>query len=582
LHLYLLSLVVVVDQTQIMKKSNLSKTLNRNETKQLHLEACQQLFHLMKSSIGPRGFDKLMQDDLGDILLTNDGATILDRMNMDKQPAAVRLLRDLSLSQDDQSGDGTTSVVLLACELLRLCHSLIERQNIALDVVLDGLVQASQFAETFLLSQNKKRNTTFDSEILNQLAQQVLQSKYIRFYKQHFASLIVDAIQRTTDQQLKPIIETVLVPSKNILDSCLLSGVVLDISNITCPLQRMELLNLSSMKRDQVYLLNITSSNKIMGPRYNRNYTLEAVVDKEQLDVDTTALSIEQKYWNSVIQKRATKMTPFFIFLSDSFPYKTISVMNQGDAVFIIDNIGKDNIKRLERYFNLLETSLDILYESEDFINEIGEEERREEIYCIKEEEIADRIYLNISSSDKLQVSFKTIMIYGPSDVIVQEIDRALHDAIIVIEKILYPDRNVPSEDSNNSIATGIVGGGGNVEMNLWKALNDYSLTIFNSKLQLVLKAYADALLVIPRQLLSSILPSQQVEYNMSQIKLICKNCDQEWCDVGFDINQNRLCNVMEHGIIDSLQTKLSSIRLATEACIMIVRIDESIYCPPS
>jgi T-complex protein 1 subunit alpha len=174
-----------------------------------------------------------------------------------------------------------------------------------------------------------------------------------------------------------------------------------------------------------------------------------------------------------------------------------------------------------------------------------------------------------------------TIVIHGPSDIIVQEINRALHDALSVIEKLLCYKYNIPEEDKAS--INDLVGGGGNVEVNLWKALNEYSLTIYNSKIQLVLRAFADALLIIPRQLLASVCRPQEIEYELSQLKLAHKSSPCEWCEVGIDVtSKNRICSVIERGIIDSFQTKMSMIQLATEACIMLLRIDESIYCPPS
>ncbi|MNE68989.1 TCP-1/cpn60 chaperonin family protein [compost metagenome] len=127
--------------------------------------------------------------------------------------------------------------------------------------------------------------------------------------------------------------------------------------------------------------------------------------------------------------------------------------------------------------------------------------------------------------------------------------------------------------------------------MNLWRPLNEYSLKIFDSKIQIVIRAFAEALLVIPRQLLASVCKVQDIEFEMSKLKALYRSQQNEsndnqtpdhWLPYGVDVTLpeggSKICNVLERGIIDSVQTKKTMIQLAAEACVMILRIDETIH----
>jgi len=266
-----------------MQQQNQTRTRNREETKRrINYDACMNLFQLLKSSLGPLGFDKLIQNELGEVILTNDGATILDNLLL-REPAA-RLLLDLSLSQDDQSGDGTSSVVLVVCELLRQCTMLMDRQGIELDVVLDGLTLARDYVVTLLAQRKNKGNKSFSEKELLQLAQQILHSKYVRFEREHFASLVVKALVSNSGLESKPIVFKTLVPTGSISDSFLIhNGILIDIEQVTSPLSfsgnkqaKMENVSLKQM----LLLTDNGSKGNIIGARYKKIYSVESTIGK--------------------------------------------------------------------------------------------------------------------------------------------------------------------------------------------------------------------------------------------------------------------------------------------------------------
>jgi len=159
--------------------------------------AAQIIAGVLKSTLGPRGMDKMLVDSLGDITITNDGATVLDEI--DVQHPAAKMMIEVAKTQDDEVGDGTTTAVILAGELLKKAEELLD-QNIHPSIIVSGYQKAAERAIETLENLSLDVNLE-DRETLMNLATTSMRSKTVAASREHLAGLVIDAIKQIVEER---------------------------------------------------------------------------------------------------------------------------------------------------------------------------------------------------------------------------------------------------------------------------------------------------------------------------------------------------------------------------------------------
>ncbi|MGI0097248.1 MAG: TCP-1/cpn60 chaperonin family protein, partial [Nitrosopumilaceae archaeon] len=213
----------------ILLKDGATETKGR-EAQRNNIAACKIIAEIVKSSLGPRGMDKMLVDSLGDVTITNDGATILKEI--DVQHPAAKMLVEISKTTDNEVGDGTTSVVVLAGALLANAESLIN-QNVHPIIIVDGYRKAAKKAKQYL-EEIADVVTANDKSILQKIAKTSMQTKLVRKDSSHLAELVVKAVTAVSEQEGEKFvvdIDDIKVEKKaggSIEDCKIIEGIVLD------------------------------------------------------------------------------------------------------------------------------------------------------------------------------------------------------------------------------------------------------------------------------------------------------------------------------------------------------------------
>jgi Chaperonin GroEL (HSP60 family) len=200
------------------------------EAQRNNFEAVKIVKDIVKTSLGPKGMDKMLVDSLGDVTVTNDGATILKEMDI--QHPAAKMMVEIAKATDNEVGDGTTSTVVLAGYLIEKAEELIDK-GIHPTIIIDGYMKASQEALKILKNVAEKVNPD-DKEILKKIAKTTLSTKMVSSEAEYLADLVVNAVLQVADKVnggYKVDIENVKVekkPGASITNTQLIKGVVID------------------------------------------------------------------------------------------------------------------------------------------------------------------------------------------------------------------------------------------------------------------------------------------------------------------------------------------------------------------
>ncbi|EKX73183.1 chaperonin containing t-complex protein 1, beta subunit, putative [Theileria equi strain WA] len=503
---------------------------------------------LLKSTLGPKGMDKLLQpmnmegSRGGTNVVTNDGATILKSVWLNN-PAA-RVLVDVSMQQDAQCGDGTTGVVVLASELLRGAEKLIE-QKIHPQTICLGFRKALRVARERLEAIKFSRISDpeqFEQDLLH-IAETTLSSKLLRLEKEHFAQLTVKALLRmykeldTSAEDASShinlsLIQIIKKPGGTLKDSYLEDGFVLEKKIGVGQPKRMEnckiLIANTPMDTDKV---------KIYGVKVNVD-SFQAVQDLE--------LSEKQKMKDKVdrILKHGCN-----VFINRQLIYNYPDQLFKEAGVMAIEHSDFDGMERLAACLG------------GDIVSTFDTPESVKMGTCKTIEEILigeDRL---IRFSGCAKGGACSIILRGASSHVLDEAERSLHDALAVISETLSDG--------------GIVCGGGCAELEMAEAVENYAKTV-DGKESLAVEAFAHALRALPGYILSN------GGFDSADILCRLKAAHASGnSTAGIDIELGDVGNMMDIGVFESFKSKLSQICLATEAAESIVRVDDIIKCAP-
>lgn len=492
---------------------------------------------LVKTTLGPKGMDKILQpmgnEDMGSskITVTNDGATILKSIHVDN-PAA-KILVDISKSQDDEVGDGTTSVVVLAGEFLREAEKLLE-MRIHPQTIIRGYRKAVQVAKKALVDSsvdNSKNPEAFRLDLFN-IACTTLSSKLLLSHKEYFAQLAVDAVLRLKGSTSLDAIQIIKIKGKSLRDSYLEPGFILQ--------KKMGVGQPKVVKNAKIMVANTAmDTDKI------KIYSARVRVDS--LDKVAEIEAAEKKKMKGKVDKILKHGINCFINRQLIYNYPEQLFADAG--VCAIEHADFEGVERLAL---VLGADIVSTFDQPDRVT-LGECERIEEV-MIGEERV-----IKFSGVKKGEAC--SIVLRGASTHVLDEAERALHDALCVLSQTV-------SEPS-------IVLGGGCSEMLMANAVDEL-VKETSGKEALAIESFARALRGLPRVLADNA-GFDAVEL-VSQLRAAHFNGEKE---AGFNMDTGAIDNMRKLKVTESLKSKRNVLVSAHEASEMILRVDEVIRCAP-
>ena len=529
--------------------------------------------NIVKSSLGPVGLDKMLVDDIGDVTVTNDGATILSMLEVE-HPAA-RLLVDLAQMQDKEVGDGTTSVVLLAAELLRRGNALVTHKLLHPTTVLAGYRMALKAAVAFLKQHLVLSVSELTHEHLMEAARTSMSSKLIGKEGDFFAQLAVEAVlsvkMKTTanHKERYPLaaIHILKAHGKAATDSQLLKG--------GFAIQAVRAAQ--GMPTQIVAASDDTSSDAAANNgNGNKNTVKIAMLDmnlqRHRMAMGVTVQVTDPKEVENIKKREMdiTKEKIHKVLATGAQVVLTTKGIDDLCLKYFVEagcicarRCPKDDLKRLAKATGgQVVTTLANLEGEESF-----EAASLGACHAVREVRVGDGEMLHFEGCAGAGAS--TIVLRGANEYMLDEMDRALHDALCVVKRLLESNTIVP--------------GGGAVEAALSVYLEDYANSL-DTREQLAIQEFAEALLVIPKTLAvnaakdsSELVAQLRAVHAASQAEGVVSEEDKNKKNYGLNLVDGIVQDNLKAGITEPAMSKVKSLRFATEAAITILRIDDRI-----
>lgn len=507
--------------------------------------------NIVKTSLGPVGLDKMLVDEVGDVTITNDGATILKQLEVE-HPAA-KVLVELSNLQDQEVGDGTTSVVILASELLKQANELV-KNHVHPTSVIAGLNLAKKEACKFIAKQLSRKVDSLPADTLINAARTSISSKIIGAESDIFAKLAVDAVKavKTFNSKGKaryPIgsISILKAHGKSIRESELVDGYAL---NMQRSAQGMP----TVVKNAKIALLDIDlRKNKLpLGVQV-------LVTDPEKLE------AIRQK--ESEITKRRIQM---LIDAGANVILTTKGIDDTAMKLMVENNtIGVRRVKKTDLRSIAKACGGELILSMGDMDgNESVTPSQLAQCDSVEEAKVGDGelIYLKGCKSTRAQ----TIVLRGANDYMLDEVERSLHDCMSIVKRTLESNSVVP--------------GGGCVEAALSVYMEDFADTM-SSREQLAIAAFAQSMLIIPKTLaVNGAYDATDLVAKLRSYHAASQSGDADKADykyIGLNLENGTIRDNLAAGVLEPAISKVKSIRFATEAAVTILRIDDSIRMNP-
>mmetsp|Transcript_24577 Transcript_24577/g.30219 ORF Transcript_24577/g.30219 Transcript_24577/m.30219 type:complete len:590 (-) Transcript_24577:194-1963(-) len=547
--------------------------------------------NIVKTSLGPVGLDKMLVDDIGDVLITNDGATILAQLEVD-HPAA-RVLVDLAQLQDSEVGDGTTSVVIIASELLRRGNEMV-KSGIHPTTIISGFRVALKEAVSYIKKNMVMKVSELGDEHLINAALTSMSSKIIGTEGEFFARMAVDAVKSvkmkatTADTAGYGAINDSSNDANGVSGDANQNGSTANgaasggKTRYKYPLSAIHILKAHGKSSTESHFIEGGFALNAMRAAQGMPTAVEGTTDEPvkiaMLDMNLQrhrmAMGVQVVVKDPAeienIKKREMDITKERIRkIIDAGARVVLTTKGVDDlcmkyfveaGIICARRCSKDDLKRLAKA-----TGGKVVVTMADMDgNETFDPECLGTCNAVREERIGDGEMLYVHGCQGGGVS--TIVLRGANEYMLDEMDRALHDSLCVIKRML--------ESST------LVCGGGAVEAALSVHLENFSTTL-DTREQIAIQEFADALLVIPKTL--------AVNAAKDSSELIAKlrsahakgqkdpSADKTLQHTGLDLVEGVIRDNLAAGVVEPAISKIKSLRFATEAAITILRIDDRI-----
>ncbi len=505
-----------------------SQRTKGREAQNNNIMAAKAVAAAVRTTLGPKGMDKMLVDSMGDIVITNDGATILKEMDIE-HPAA-KMIVEVAKTQDDEVGDGTTTAAVLAGEFLKNAEELLE-QGVHPTVIASGYRLASIKAKD-ILQTLAKQVTVDDRDLLLKIAATAITGKGAEASKDVFANLAVDAVLAVVDAEngKKTVdVEDIKVEKKvggSVEESQLIEGMVIDKERVHTNMPK---------KVTDAKILLLNEALEIKKTEVDAEISIKSP-DQLQLFLDQEEQMLHDMV-NKVIDSGANVV----------FVQKGIDDIAQHylakSGIYAARRVKKSDMEKLARATGAkILTSLKEINEAD--LGKAG---------LVEEKKIGDEAMTYVTECHNPKAV--SIILRGGTEHVTDEAERALHDALRVV--------GVAIEDET------LVAGGGSPEVELALRLREYSSTL-KGREQLAVAKFAEALEVIPRTLAENagLDPINMLVDMRSQHEKGNKTA-------GLNVFSGKVVDMWKEGVVEPLRVKTQAISSGTEAATMILRIDD-------
>jgi len=496
--------------------ANKYRTINKKNTLRENILAVRVIAETIKTTLGPKGLQKMLISDSKDISITDKGSTILSRINI--QHPVAKLVVEASLVMEKEDGDGTSSVVILVGELLKKAEELLD-QGLHPTVIAEGYRIAHENAQRYL------DNASFpltEKNILD-LASTMIEGKISEKEVNHLSNLVVNAV--TISKKVENI-KVVPRPGGNIGDSQLIEGVIIDLG-----------------KRINKKMPSIVKNGRIL--LIDTDFVVKPVKEIKIKLQDPRNIGDFMDYKSRVLRIAVDMI-----------------VKSRANVVF-----SQKNIEELAGFFLSEKGILAVRDVDKDILTLLSKATGGRIVGNVKDIDSNTLGYAGIIMEKKMGLeeimyilncrnhNITTILVRGGSEIVTLEISRRTESMVSVISKAFSDKRCVP--------------GGGACEIGISRYVRDYALEV-KRRHQLAINAYADALESIPKAL--ALNAGIEPLHTLAKLRKYHRDNKQTY---GLDVRDGKLKHSLEAGIIESFKSKKHALSIASELVNMILRIDE-------
>ncbi|HDQ06507.1 MAG TPA: thermosome subunit [Candidatus Bathyarchaeota archaeon] len=495
-----------------------------------NIMAAQIVAEAVKSALGPKGMDKMLVDSFGDITITSDGRTILDEMDI--QHPAAKMMVEVAKTQDDEVGDGTTSSVIIAGELLSQAEDLIDK-NVHPTIIIDGYRKAANKAletlEKIAIAVNPDDKTS-----LKKIAMTAMGSKLVAGNREYLAKIVASAVLHVAKKiqgKCQVDLDDIMVekkPGESLTDTKLIEGVVLD----------KEVVHSGMPKRvEKAKIVLLDSALEVEKTEFDAKINIE---NPEQMEA---FLQQEETMIKNMVEKLVTQDANVILCQKGIDDLAQHFLARKG--ILAVRRVKKSDMEKLAKATGgKVVTNLDDL--SKDDLGYAA---------LVEERKIGDDKMVFIEGCKNPHSV--AILIRGGTERIVDEAERSIHDALCVVRDVVQEPK--------------IVAGGGAPEMEVARTLRDYAETLAGRE-HLAIQKYADALETIPTTLAENA--------GLDPIDIISElrsrhEKGEVWA--GVDVHEGKAGDMKKLDVLEPLAVKKQTTKSAAEAATLILKIDDVI-----
>ena len=515
-------------QQVIVLREDTQRSKGRDARKS-NMVAAQIIAEVLKTTLGPRGMDKMLIDSLGDITITSDGATILDEI--DVQHPAAKMMIEVSKTQDKEVGDGTTTAVLLAGELLKKAGELLE-DKIHPSIIISGYQKAAEKALETLESVSKDVDLD-DRDTLMKLSNTSIRSKAVSSVRDHLSGIVIDAIKQVIEERDGTVIadvdnvQIVKKVGEGLRDTQLVKGIIVDKEVVHAGMPK-------KIKKAKIMLLDTP---------------LE--VKKTEFDAEIKITSPDS-------------IKAFLDQESDMLKRKVDQVVETGANVLFcqkgIDDVAQHYLAKagVLSARRVKKSDMEKLAKATGgkVVNNLADMKKSDLGVCgvVEEKKVGnDKMIFVEECKDPKAVA---IFIRAGLERMIDEAERSLNDALYVISDVAETPK--------------MVAGGGSVEMEMSKAVRGYAPQV-GGREQLAIEAFADALEIIPRTLAEN----AGLDILDTMVAMKTAHAKKEGAHMGVNVFDEGVIDMMGEGVVEPTVVKEQAIKSGIEVTSMILRIDD-------
>ncbi|MFH0967009.1 MAG: thermosome subunit alpha [Methanobacteriota archaeon] len=497
------------------------------DAQNMNITAAKAVASAVRTTLGPKGMDKMLVDSMGEVVITNDGVTILKEMDIE-HPAA-KMMVEISKTQDNEVGDGTTTAVVIAGELLKHAEGLLEL-DVHPTVIVHGYRMASEKSQEVLqgLALTVKPK---DTRTLKKIAETAMTGKGSESSRDMLCDLVARAVTMVADPDGSVDVDNIKVEKKvggSIEDSEIIMGVVLDKERVHPGMPK-------KVSKAKIMLLNVsvefTKTEVSAEFTITRPDQLQAFLNEEERMMKVIVDKIIKTGANVVVSQKA---------IDDIAQHYLAKA-----GILAVRRVKNSDMDKLARATGAtVVSSIDAISAKE--LGYAG---------LVEERKVSgeDMIFIEECKNPKAV----SIIIRGGTEHVVAELDRAIEDAIRVVSVVL--------EDKK------YVAGGGAPEIELSLRLREFGATV-GGRAQLAIEAFASALEIIPRTL------AENAGLDPIDMLVLLREAHENGQKtVGLNVFEGKAVDMFKEGVIEPLRVKTQAIASAAEAASMILRIDDVI-----